>query len=97
MVRKQGGLIGGHNVGENVIEKCINEIRRVDPVSKADKLLHITLKTEAYAVFVMDGYTFTTDGNGNFSSLVFSETNTPEIRELRFVNGVSNCIVCFMY
>ena len=97
MVRKQGGLIASCRAGENVIEKCLTEIKRVEPDSLADKLFHITMKTEAYARFYMDGFEYTTDGYGNFSSLCISVMTTPEIRELKFQKDVSECVLCFVY
>ena len=97
MVRKQGGLIASCRAGENVIEKCLTEIKRVEPDSLADKLFHITIKTEAYARFYMDGFEYTTDGYGNFSSLCVSVMTTPEIRELKFQKDVSECVLCFVY
>lgn len=97
MVRKQGGLIASCRAGENVIEKCLTEIKRVEPDSLADKLFHITIKTEAYARFYMDGFEYTTDGYGNFSSLCVSVMTTPEIRELKFQKDISECVLCFVY
>ena len=97
MVRKQGGLIASCRAGENVIEKCLTEIKRVEPDSLADKLFHITIKTEAYAKFYMDGFEYTTDGYGNFTSLCVSVMTTPEIRELKFQKDVSECVLCFVY
>ena len=69
MVRKQGGLITGIQANENVVEKCLAEVRRVEPDSLADKLFHITIKADAYKKFTMNGFTYTTDGNGNFASI----------------------------
>ncbi len=97
MVRKQGGVITKFKANENVIERCIKEIRYADPNSKADKLLHITIKTEAYKKFIMDGFNYMTDGNGNFSSIIMPGVTTPEIRELHFLDDVAQCIVCFVY
>ena len=97
MVRKQGGLIGSFKADENVVEKCIARIKEVDPTSLADKLFHITIKAEAYARFYMDGFEYTTDGFGNFTSLCVSVMTTPEIRELYFQKDVGECVVCFVY
>lgn len=98
MVRKQGGMVGQtFNENENVVDRCIAEIKNVDPTSLADKLLHITLKTKPYAKFKMNGFTFTTDGNGNFSSIAIAGMTTPEIVDLRFLETVTNCVICFIY
>lgn len=97
MVRKQGGLITDVWANENVVEKCLAEVRRVDPDSLADKLLHITIKTDAYTRFFMDGFEYTTDGNGNFSSLCVACMTTPEIHEVVFQEDVSECVLCFVY
>ena len=97
MVRKQGGMIASCKAGENVVEKCLAEIKRIDPTSLADKLFHITIKTEAYARFYMDGFEYTTDGYGNFTSLCVSVMTTPEIRELKFQKDISECVLCFVY
>lgn len=51
MVRKQGGLITGIQANENVVEKCLAEVRRIEPDSLADKLFHITIKADAYKKF----------------------------------------------
>lgn len=98
MVRKQGGLVGQtFSANENVVDRCIAEIKKVDPTSLADKLLHITLKTTPYAQFKMNGFNFIADGNGNFSSIAIAGMTTPEIFDLRFVETVTNCVVCFIY
>ena len=98
MVRKQGGMIETFRANENVVERCIAKIREVDPDSMADKILQIILKTDAYAKFEMDGFDYITDGNGNFSSVAFSGTTTPEIRDLRFPSGTGrDCVVRFIY
>lgn len=98
MVRKQGGLVGQtFSANENVVDRCIAEIRRVDPNSLADKLLHITIKAKAYARFTMNGYNFITDGNGNFSSIAIADMTTPEIFDVRFLESVTNCVICFIY
>ena len=70
MVRKQGGLIHQNfAANENVVERCLAQIKKVEPNSRADKLYHITIKTAAYTEFLMDGFEYTTDGLGNFSSI----------------------------
>ena len=97
MVRKQGGLITEIQANENVVEKCLDEIRRVDPNSLADKLFHITIKTNAYTKFTMNGFNYTTDGNGNFTSIAIAGRTTPEISDLRFENDVDECVLCFIY
>lgn len=97
MVRKQGGVITKFKANEDVLARCIEEIRYADPESKADKLYHVTIKTEAYKKFVMNGFNFITDGYGNFSTIVIPGTTTPEIRELYFVEDVAQCIICFVY
>lgn len=97
MVRKQGGLICSCKAGENLVDKCIARIKEVEPNSLADKLLHITMKTDAYTKFYMDGYEFTTDGNGNFASLCVAVMTTPEIREIILQKDVSECVLCFVY
>lgn len=99
MVRKMGGLIEQNfAANENVVTRCVEEIRNVDPTSLADKLLHITLKTNTgYTKFVMDGYNYITDGNGNFSSIAIAGSTTPEIHDLHFLSDVMNCVVCFIY
>lgn len=97
MIRKQGGLITSMRANENVIEKCLAEIRRVEPDSLAHKLFHITIKTDAYERFTMNGFTFTTDGNGNFSSIAIGGRTTPEIYDLRFENDIDQCVLCFIY
>lgn len=99
MVRKQGGLISTFKAGENVVDRCIEKIREVDPTSLADKLLHITIKTQkAYSRFTMEGFDFTTDGNGNFASIAIAGVTTPEIRDVRFNDDVTdNCVICFIY
>lgn len=97
MVRKQGGLICSCAAGENVVEKCLARVKEVEPDSLADKLFHITIKTDAYVRFYMDGYEFTTDGYGNFSSLCVAVMTTPEIKELVFQQDVTECVLCFVY
>ena len=97
MVRKQGGLITGIHANENVVEKCLAEVRRVEPDSLADKLFHITIKADAYAKFTMNGFTYTTDGNGNFSSIAIASSTTPEITDLRFESNIDECVLCFIY
>lgn len=97
MVRKQGGLIGSIKAGENVVEKCLAKIKEVEPASLADKLFHITIKADAYAKFYMDGFEYTTDGNGNFASLCVSVMKTPEIREIIFQRDIDDCVLCFVY
>lgn len=97
MVRKQGGLITGIQADENVVEKCLAEVRRVEPDSLADKLFHITIKGDAYAKFTMNGFTYTTDGNGNFASIAIAGQTTPEITDLRFENNMNTCVLCFIY
>ena len=98
MVRKQGGLLNASFLAnENVVEKCIEKIKEVEPDSLADKLYHITLKTTPYTEFWMDGFEFTTDEMGNFSSTAFGGTNTAEIRNVRFKKPINKCVVCFVY
>lgn len=98
MVRKQGGLIHQNfAANENVVDRCLAEIKRVEPSSLADKLYHITIKTAAYTEFLMDGFEFTTDGLGNFSSIALGGTNTAEIRDVKFKTPVNDCIICFIY
>jgi len=97
MVRKQGGLITGIQANENVVEKCLAEVRRVDHDYLANKLFHITIKADAYAKFTMNGFTYTTDGNGNFSSIAIAGQTTPEITDLRFESNINECVLCFIY
>lgn len=97
MVRKQGGMITNFRHYENVVDRCIEKIKEVDPTSLADKIYHITIKTEAYAMFKMDGFDFMTDGNGNFSSVAIAGMTTPEIHNLYFLDDIENCVVCFIY
>lgn len=98
MVRKMGCVIGTFTKEENVVNRCIQEIRKCDPTSLADKVFHITIKASAYAKFVMDGFTFTTDGNGNFATLVIEGSTTPEVHELYFLNDQPDeCVICFVY
>ena len=97
MVRKQGGLITGIQANENIVEKCLDEVHRVDHDSLADKLFHITIKADAYAKFTMNGFTYTTDGNGNFSSIAIAGQTTPEITDLRFESNINECVLCFIY
>ena len=97
MVRKQDGLIGDVKAGENVVEKCLARVKEVEPDSLADKILHITIKADAYLRFYMDGFEYTTDGNGNFSSLCVAVMKTPEIREIIFQRDVPECVLCFVY
>ena len=97
MVRKQGGLITGIQANENVVDKCLAEIRKVEPTSLADRLYHITIKADAYKKFTMNGFTFTTDGNGNFSSIAIGVNTTPEIFDLRFESEIDECVLCFIY
>ena len=87
MVRKQGGLLHANfAANENVVERCLAEVKKVEPSSLADKLYHITIKTAAYTEFLMDGFEFTLGG-----------TNTAEIREVKFKTSVNDCIICFIY
>lgn len=98
MVRKQGGLLDvSFAPDENVVDRCLEKVREVHPESLADKLYHVTIKTEAYTKFTMDGFDYTTDGAGNFSSIALGGTNTAEIRDLRFKEPVTKCVVCFIY
>ena len=97
MVRKQGGLITGIQANENVVDKCLAEIHRIEPTSLADKLFHITIKTDAYKRFTMNGFTYTTDGNGNFTSIAIASRTTPEITDLRFESDLDECVLCFIY
>lgn len=98
MVRKQGGLLNvSFLANENVVERCLEKVKEVDPRSRADKLYHITIKADAYAEFVMDGFEYTTDGLGNFSSIALGGTNTAEIYDVRFKKPVSKCVICFIY
>lgn len=98
MVRKQGGLIHQNfAANENVVDRCLAQIKKVEPSSRADKLYHITMKTAAYTEFFMDGFEYTTDGLGNFSSIALGGTNTAEIKEVKFKKPVSDCIICFIY
>lgn len=97
MVRKQGGLIVPCSAGENVVEKCLKRIKEVEPDSLADKLLHITIKTDPYKKFMMDGFEFTTDGLGNFSSLCIPNMVTPEIKSLYFKDDLEEVVLCFVY
>lgn len=98
MVRKQGGLIETFKANVNVIDRCIERIREVEPNSLADKILQVTIKADAYTKFEMDGYDYITDGNGNFSSVAFAGTTTPEIRDLRFPSDTGRDIVVrFIY
>ena len=97
MVRKQGGLIASVQANENVVDKCLQEVHRVEPTSLADKLFHITIKTGAYQKFIMNGFTYTTDGNGNFTSLAIAGHTTPEIYDLRFESNQDECVFCFIY
>lgn len=97
MVRKQGGLITSIQANENVVDKCLQEVRRIEPTSLADKLFHITIKAGAYQKFTMNGFTYTTDGNGNFTSIAIAENTTPEITDLRFIDNVDECVLCFIY
>ena len=55
------------------------------------------MKTAAYTEFIMDGFEYTTDGLGNFSSIALGGTNTAEIKEVKFKKPVSDCIICFIY
>lgn len=97
-VRKQGGLIETFKANVNVIDRCVAKIKEVEPNSLADKILQITLKTDPYLKFEMDGYDYITDGNGNFSSVAFAGTTTPEIRDLRFPSDTGKDIVVrFLY
>lgn len=98
MVRKQGGLLNvSFAANENVVEKCLAKVKEVDPKSRADKLYHITIKAAAYTEFIMDGFEYTTDGAGNFSSPAFGGTNTVEIFDVRFKVPVNKCVICFIY
>ena len=97
MVRKQGGLITEIKAHENVVDKCLSEVKKIDPDSLADKLFHITIKADAYSIFTMNGFTYTTDGNGNFSSIAIAGNTTPEITDLRFENDLDECVLCFIY
>ena len=99
MVRKQGGLITTFKAGENVVDRCIEKVREVEPDSLADKLLHITIKTpKAYVRFKMDGFDFTTDGNGNFASIAIAGVTTPEIHEVKFNEDMTDdVVICFIY
>ena len=59
MVRKQGGLIHQNfAANENVVDRCLAQIKKVEPSSRADKLYHITMKTAAYTEFLMDGFEY---------------------------------------
>ena len=73
------------------------EVKKVEPSSLADKLYHITIKAAAYTEFFMDGFEYTTDGLGNFSSIALGGTNTAEIRNVKFKKPVNDCIICFIY
>ena len=54
MVRKQGGLIHQNfAANENVVDRCLAQVKKVEPTSRADKLYHITMKTAAYTEFLM--------------------------------------------
>lgn len=98
MVRKQGGLIHANfAANENVVDRCLEQIKIVEPDSLADKLYHITIKAAAYAEFIMDGFEYTTDGLGNFSSIALGGTNTAEIHEVKFKQPASDCVICFIY
>ena len=98
MVRKQGGLLDvSFAANENVVDRCLAKVKEVEPKSLADKLYHVTIKAEAYTKFTMDGFDYTTDGAGNFSSIALGGTNTAEIRDLRFKKQVTKCVVCFIY
>lgn len=98
MVRKQGSLLNvSFLANENVVERCLEKVRENDPKSLADKLYHITIKTDAYTEFVMDKFEYTTDGAGNFSSPAFGGTNTIEIFDVRFKKPVNKCVICFIY
>lgn len=97
MIRKQGGLITNISAQENVVEKCIERIKKVDSSSLADKLFHITIKTEPSTKFTMDGFEYITDENGYFASLCFEGMTTPEIRNLQFQKDISECVLCFVY
>ena len=84
MVRKQGGLLHANfAANENVVERCLAEVKKVEPSSLADKLYHITIKAAAYTEFFMDGFEYT--------------TNTAEIRNVKFKKPVNDCIICFIY
>ena len=94
MVRKQGGLLHANfAANENVVERCLAEVKKVEPSSLADKLYHITIKAAAYTEFFMDGFEYTTDG----LSIALGGTNTAEIREVKFKTPVNDCIICFIY
>lgn len=98
MVRKQGGLLNvSFLANENVVERCLEKVKEVDPHSRADKLYHITIKTDAYTEFIMDGFEYTTDGLGNFSSIALGGTNTAEIYDVHFKKPVNKCVICFIY
>lgn len=98
MVRKQGGLLHANfAANENVVDRCLAAVRKVEPSSLADKLYHITIKSAAYTEFLMDGFEYTTDGLGNFSSIALGGTNTAEIHEVKFKKPVSDCVICFIY
>lgn len=97
MIRKQGGYIGSIIAKENVVDKCTALIREKDPNSLANKLLHITIKTDPNTPFTMDGFDFITDSDGNFSSLAIAGTNTPEIHSIVFNDTIANAVLCFMY
>ena len=99
MVRKQGCVIDTFVKNDNVVDRLVQEIRKCDPTSLADKVFHVTIKTpNAYTKFIMDGFTFTTDGNGNFASIALEGTKTPEVHELRFLaDQPEECVICFIY
>lgn len=98
MVRKQGGLCNvSFAANENIVEKCLEKVKEIDPKSRADKLYHITIKADAYTEFTMDGFQFTTDELGNFSSIMLGGTNTAEIRDVRFIKPIQKCVICFVY
>lgn len=98
MVRKQGGLLNvTFLANENVVDRCLQKVREVEPDSLADKLYHITIKTGAYVEFVMDGFEYTTDGAGNFSSIALGNMKTAEIHDVHFKKPTDKCVICFIY
>lgn len=96
MIRKQGGLIDSFSANENVVDKCLEKIREVEPDSLADKLLHITIKSDPEVKFTMDGFEFVTDSNGNFSTPLLDNMKTVEIREIKFEED-TDAVLCFLY
>lgn len=97
LVRKMGGIVADFAANENVVDKCIEKIREIDPKSQADNLFYVSIITEPLTIININGFDFMSDDNGKFTTIYSVDMDSPEIYTLSFNKDVANTSIAFTY